>query len=64
MADTPAGFTWQKSSFCAQGDSCVHVATASGAVHLTESADPSGAILTTAPGAFASLVRAVKESHG
>ncbi|MFF1687057.1 MULTISPECIES: DUF397 domain-containing protein [unclassified Streptomyces] len=52
--------TWQKSSYCAQGDSCVHVATAAGAVHLTESADPSRAILTATPAAFAALVRRVR----
>ncbi|MFF2504844.1 DUF397 domain-containing protein [Streptomyces sp. NPDC058067] len=56
--------TWQKSSFCAQGDSCLHVAETADGVHLTESADPSRAILTTAPGAFAELVRSLKESHG
>jgi hypothetical protein len=52
--------TWQKSSYCAQGDSCVHVAKTPDAIHLTESADPSGAILTTAPSAFAELVRSLK----
>ncbi|MCX4666044.1 DUF397 domain-containing protein [Streptomyces sp. NBC_01381] len=50
--------TWQKSSYCGEGDSCVHVTTAStGAVQLTESADPAGAILTARPAAFAALIR-------
>ncbi|MFI8791690.1 DUF397 domain-containing protein [Streptomyces sp. NPDC055105] len=59
-----SNLTWQKSSYCAQGDSCVHVAAHAGTVHLTESADPGGAILTTTPAAFAAvfatLVRRVR----
>jgi hypothetical protein len=56
--------TWQKSSYCAQGDSCVHVATAAGTVHLMESADSGRAILTTAPSAFAALLQSLKaEPH-
>ncbi|MCX4644570.1 MULTISPECIES: DUF397 domain-containing protein [unclassified Streptomyces] len=55
-----SNLTWQKSSYCAQGDSCVHVAAHAGAVHMTESADPSGAILTATPAAFAALVRRVR----
>lgn len=54
--------TWQKSSYCAQGNSCVHVAaTPTGtAVQLTESADPTEAILTAQPAAFAALIRTAK----
>ena len=52
---------WQKSSYCAQGNSCVHVATHQGSVNLTESSDPTGAILRTTPTAWAALVRTVKE---
>ncbi|MEU6991740.1 DUF397 domain-containing protein [Streptomyces sp. NPDC046465] len=56
---------WQKSSYCAQGNSCVHVAaTASRTVELTESSDPSGAILTAAPAAFAALIRGAKLPSG
>ena len=66
---------WQKSSYCAQGESCVHVAAGaqkssycqegeacvhiSGGptlIHLTESADPAHAVLTTTPTAFAALL--------
>ncbi|MFE7040218.1 DUF397 domain-containing protein [Streptomyces atratus] len=55
---------WQKSSHCAQGDSCIHIAGGTGGgVELTESSDPAGAILHTTPAAWAALVRAVKESH-
>ncbi len=57
---------WQKSSYCAQGDSCVHVASSLGTVRVTESSDPTGAILRTTPATWAALIRTVKESrnHG
>ncbi|MEU9458727.1 DUF397 domain-containing protein [Streptomyces sp. NPDC058322] len=55
---------WQKSSYCAQGNSCVHVAApAPGTVALTESADPTGAILRTTPRVWAALVRTLKEGN-
>ncbi|EHN78831.1 hypothetical protein SMCF_1608 [Streptomyces coelicoflavus ZG0656] len=53
-------YTWQKSSFCGEGDSCVHVAATPGAVHLTESSDPTGSILTVTPTTFATLLTALK----
>ncbi|MFI6724969.1 DUF397 domain-containing protein [Streptomyces sp. R-74717] len=59
--------TWQRSSYCAQGEACVHVAAArTGAIELTESGDPTGAILRTTPAAWAALVHTLKESrtHG
>ncbi|MFE9839865.1 DUF397 domain-containing protein [Streptomyces sp. NPDC005551] len=54
--------TWQKSSYCPEGNSCVHVArdTAAGTIRLTESGDPTGAILTAAPDAFRTFLRALK----
>jgi hypothetical protein len=63
----PTHTTWQKSSYCAQGEACLHVAAAHhGAVHLTESSDPTGATLRTTPSAWAALIRTVKEArtHG
>ncbi|MEU5897723.1 DUF397 domain-containing protein [Streptomyces venezuelae] len=52
---------WQKSSYCGQGDSCVHVAaTVPGTIHLTESSDPTAAILQATPTAFAALLRTTK----
>lgn len=52
---------WQKSTYCGQGDSCVHVAASpTGTVRLTESADPTEAILTAQPAAFAALIRTAK----
>ncbi|MFC9249392.1 DUF397 domain-containing protein [Streptomyces sp. NPDC057136] len=57
---------WQRSSYCAQGEACVHVATHQGTVSLTESSDPTGAILRTTPSAWAALVQSVKrnQTHG
>ncbi|MPY55047.1 DUF397 domain-containing protein [Streptomyces sp. K1PN6] len=43
---------WQKSSYCSEGASCVHVAATPGTIHLTESGDPGGAILKATPAAF------------
>lgn len=61
-----ADLTWQKSSYCAQGNSCVHVAAHDNTVNVTESSDPSGAILRTTPTAWAALLRSVKAgtNHG
>ncbi|MWA12091.1 DUF397 domain-containing protein [Streptomyces sp. BA2] len=55
---------WQKSSYCAQGNSCVHVAAPrpGTTIHITESADPTGAILTAQPAAFAALLRTLSPS--
>ncbi|MEU9986388.1 DUF397 domain-containing protein [Streptomyces sp. NPDC048045] len=54
--------TWQKSSYCGEGDSCIHIAaTTPGTIHLTESADPSRTVLTTTPAAFGALLSALKE---
>ncbi|MEU6526171.1 DUF397 domain-containing protein [Streptomyces sp. NPDC046924] len=54
---------WQKSSLCGTGDSCVHVAATPGSIHITESADPSGAILTTTPDDFLILLQELKEER-
>ncbi|GGR91766.1 hypothetical protein GCM10010269_33660 [Streptomyces humidus] len=51
--------TWQKSSYCGQGESCVHISAAPDTIHLTESADPARTVLTTTPAAFAALLDAV-----
>ncbi|MFI5676692.1 DUF397 domain-containing protein [Streptomyces cellulosae] len=71
---------WQKSSYCAQGESCVHVAATAqrssycqegeacihisapypASIHLTESADPAKAVLTTGPVAFGALLSMLK----
>ncbi|MFB7090743.1 DUF397 domain-containing protein [Streptomyces sp. NPDC056296] len=53
---------WQKSSYCAQGDSCLHVSASATGIHLTESSDPTGSILTATPTAFGALLAALKSN--
>jgi len=53
---------WQKSSYCQEGDACVHVAATAETVHLTESSDVTRAILSATPDAFAALLHALKSS--
>ncbi|WP_105974043.1 DUF397 domain-containing protein [Streptomyces geranii] len=53
---------WQKSSYCSEGASCVHISTTPDGVHLTESSDPTGAVLTTTPTAFRTLLTTLKTS--
>ncbi|MER6089359.1 DUF397 domain-containing protein [Streptomyces bluensis] len=55
-------YTWQKSSYCAQGESCVHISATPTTIHLTESADPTQAVLSAPPAAFGALLRSVKAS--
>ncbi|GHE31375.1 DUF397 domain-containing protein [Streptomyces capitiformicae] len=52
--------TWQKSSHCSEGDSCVHISTGPATIHLTESADPTQAILNATPTAFDALLHVLK----
>ncbi|MEV0642349.1 DUF397 domain-containing protein [Streptomyces sp. NPDC050619] len=54
--------SWQKSSYCGEGESCVHIATTAETIHLTESSDPTAAILTATPAAFDALLAALKET--
>ena len=56
---------WQKSTYCQEGDACLHVAVSTTAetVHLTESADPAHSILSTTPAAFDALLRALKRNN-
>lgn len=57
---------WQKSSYCQEGDACVHISATSRTVLLTESADPTQSVLSTTPAAFGTLLRTLKASpnHG
>lgn len=49
---------WFKSSHSgAEGGQCVEVATAPGAVHIRDSKDLAGPVLSVAPGAWAGFVR-------
>jgi hypothetical protein len=56
-------FTWQRSSYCPEGNSCVHIATTPKTIHLTESSDPRGAILIATPAAFDALLAVLKEDQ-
>ncbi|MER6010055.1 DUF397 domain-containing protein [Streptomyces bluensis] len=56
--------TWQKSSYCGQGESCVHISATPTSVHLTESADPTQAVISATPAAFGALLRTLKLSRG
>ncbi|WP_199552753.1 DUF397 domain-containing protein [Streptomyces sp. N35] len=51
---------WQKSSYCGQGESCVHVAADDATVLLTESADPSGAVHRMDRAEFGDLLADIK----
>ncbi|MCX5312200.1 DUF397 domain-containing protein [Streptomyces sp. NBC_00154] len=55
-------YQWQKSSYCGQGESCVHVAAHDDTINVMESSDPTGAILRTTPTAWAALIRTVKDT--
>ena len=51
---------WQKSSYCSEGASCVHISTGPATIHITESADPTQATLTTTPSSFRALLHVLK----
>lgn len=54
--------TWQKSSYCGEGESCLHVAGGdAGTIHLTESSDPTESILTATPATFRTLLQTLKK---
>ncbi|MGW3952957.1 DUF397 domain-containing protein, partial [Streptomyces sp. NPDC004752] len=50
---------WQKSSYCQEGDACVHISTASTTIHLTDRPTPPQTVLTTSPAAFTALLHAL-----
>jgi hypothetical protein len=54
---------WQKSSYCSEGASCVHVAATAETIHLTESSDPTEAILETTPSALSALLHTLKHKE-
>ncbi|WP_327696814.1 MULTISPECIES: DUF397 domain-containing protein [unclassified Streptomyces] len=56
-----AATTWQKSSYCAQGEACVHISVTAETVLLSDSATPApSSILATSHDAFGALVRMLK----
>ncbi|GAA3980172.1 DUF397 domain-containing protein [Streptomyces plumbiresistens] len=55
---------WQKSSYCQEGDACVHISAPSPTtVHVTESADPAQTVLTADPVAFGALLTMLKATE-
>ncbi|MFE9610170.1 DUF397 domain-containing protein [Streptomyces sp. NPDC006012] len=51
---------WQKSSYCQEGEACVHISTTPAAVHLTDRPTPPRTVLTTSPAAFTALLHALR----
>ncbi|WP_415952083.1 DUF397 domain-containing protein [Streptomyces sp. KLOTTS4A1] len=51
---------WQKSSYCGEGEACIHVAADGPTILLTESADPTGAILRLPRPDFTTLLTSIK----
>ncbi|MBR8642231.1 DUF397 domain-containing protein [Streptomyces tuirus] len=54
---------WRKSSYCQEGEACVHISITPRSIHLTDRADPPRPVLTTSPAAFGALLDALK-AHG
>ncbi|MFD4524988.1 DUF397 domain-containing protein [Streptomyces sp. NPDC058470] len=54
--------TWQKSSYCGEGEACIQV-TGSESIHLTETSDPTESILTAAPATFRTLLHTLKHKE-
>jgi hypothetical protein len=56
------GLAWFKSSYSSdQGGNCVEVAVGPGTVHVRDSKNPDGPILTVTPDAWAAFVRFADE---
>lgn len=49
---------WQKSSYCQEGDACVHISADLNKVHITDS-DAAQTIVTVSHGAFAALLKSL-----
>ena len=55
--------TWRKSSYCQEGEACVHISTDPDGVHLTDTDSDSGparTVVTVTPTAFAALLGHLK----
>lgn len=50
--------TWRKSSYCQEGEACVHISADSHQVHITDSA-PARNIVTVSRDAFAALLKSL-----
>ena len=49
---------WQKSSYCQEGDACVHISTGPDGVHIADS-DPARTVVTVSRDAFAALLESL-----
>ncbi|MEV7385188.1 DUF397 domain-containing protein [Streptomyces sp. NPDC091215] len=52
---------WQKSSYCQEGDACVHISATPVVVQIAD-ADPPRHVLTVSPVAFGALLGLVKSA--
>ena len=50
--------TWRKSSYCQEGEACVHISTGPDLVHITDS-DAAHTIVTVSRAAFAALLKSL-----
>lgn len=53
---------WHKSSYCQEGDACVHISSTPTAVHVTDRDTSPRPVLTVSPTAFAALLGLLKSS--
>jgi hypothetical protein len=57
--------TWQKSSYCQEGEACLHIAASvTETILLTERGDPAQVVLATGPATFSTFLRALKDADG
>ncbi|GGN14932.1 DUF397 domain-containing protein [Streptomyces fuscichromogenes] len=54
---------WRTSSYCQEGEACVHISTTPTAIRLAD-ADPPRTVLTIGPAAFGALLDLLKSSAG
>ncbi|MFK0151416.1 DUF397 domain-containing protein [Streptomyces sp. NPDC090493] len=54
---------WQKSSYCQEGDACVHISSTPTTVHIAD-ADPPRTVLAVSPDAFTALLGLLKSPGG
>ncbi|MFK0284081.1 DUF397 domain-containing protein [Streptomyces sp. NPDC090499] len=54
---------WRKSSYCQEGEACVHISTEPALVHIAD-ADPPRNVLTVGFRAFGGLLDLLKSSGG
>ncbi|MER6268512.1 DUF397 domain-containing protein [Streptomyces sp900105755] len=54
---------WRKSSYCQEGEACVHISPTPTVVHIAD-ADPPRAVLTVSVEAFGALLGLVRSPDG